>query len=589
MTTNYFVTEADIEIEGEMVPHTSDANNVTILIDGNEYFRAILAEIDQLLSDKRSGIGGGFFYFHNWLLGLEAFSNDYSTDLFGVPSTWKTTPTSSDAFRFDDGSGGHPLFLDKITELQTNGVDVRGMGWISPFQISHQSGMFHEEVVAAQWKTNLLTLKSIQALRAIAGLENKIVMNVKGNARGAMHMKMVVSGNSNRLSGFVSGLDFQSGRISNSTHIPPGNKWHDAGAKVSGKAAKALFDTYKEMWNANVNSFPTPILLKDSSGVSNVLSHVADKMLFPSQNWLPEALSYDPGVKTPLITQVIDEGTDTRLSVGGKEYVQVLRTYPPGSFDQYSDGVFEFRAAIKKAIAEANQYIYVEDQGLWSWEMMSWINQRLLAQPALKVIMILGKDPDDPQNNLFRGAINDCLIKNLDSTAFGRIALYGVTAQTMHGKIVVIDDYWASIGSANFFQRSMYTDGELSISVATNDADITKSIAFKLRTRLTFEHCSHAPDASIDVLGDWYKIWRTSWGGPHASLTLQSKFKRFTLPIPFPSSPPIGMPPDSLGGVQVPLKEHYFVDTDLFHEELYEPYSDWIDLMRKQDPVVRCK
>ena len=54
----------------------------------------------------------------------------------------------------------------------------------------------------------------------------------------------------------------------------------------------------------------------------------------------------------------------------------------------YDTGLFENALAVQKAISGARNYIYIEDQFLWSRDVMDWIKSAVVANLDLKVIFL---------------------------------------------------------------------------------------------------------------------------------------------------------------------------------------------------------
>ena len=82
---------------------------------------------------------------------------------------------------------------------------------------------------------------------------------------------------------------------------------------------------------------------------------------------------------------------------------------------------------------------------------------------------------------------------------------------TVHAKLVLVDDVFANIGSANMFSRSMYgTDSEMSAAVVTS-SDVVRELRIAvwgehLRTELTEKVRESLADLDL-ALG----IWRPQW------------------------------------------------------------------------------
>jgi phosphatidylserine/phosphatidylglycerophosphate/cardiolipin synthase-like enzyme len=91
------------------------------------------------------------------------------------------------------------------------------------------------------------------------------------------------------------------------------------------------------------------------------------------------------------------------------------------------------------------------------------------------------------------------------------IVVYQVEHLTMHSKVVLVDDEFASVGSANMFSRSMIgVDQELNVAVVTTGTQVRD-----LRVKLWAEHLRSPMNQDfIDALRDQklaLGIWRPEW------------------------------------------------------------------------------
>jgi hypothetical protein len=281
----------------------------------------------------------------------------------------------------------------------------------------------------------------------------------------------------------------------------PVGGWHDVGVKVEGRAAGAMHDFFQAMWNEQLTREPESFTIDQN----NIISH--------NRNW---------PVVPPRPPIPLTQGT-------GRQYVQVLRTIPAMNFrstpEERADvlvpdnalppiklgmkgrrlkigpraiaisaaalapmilkyerkplsfvphGCFEFKVALKKAISEAENYIFIADQSLYALEIMDWIHARLSHKKNLKVILFYGADPADPPNNYLSEAINNHLLEGNRPLFIPReqqtqqphhIVFWEWISNVVHCKVTIIDDAWCAIGSANCMRRSLYTDIELSVSI----------------------------------------------------------------------------------------------------------------------------
>jgi phosphatidylserine/phosphatidylglycerophosphate/cardiolipin synthase-like enzyme len=509
----FFVGSGDVHDPGESVPHTSEGNVVTPLVDGDNYFHALRAEVDAL---KLAGGTGKFFYFANWWLALAAYAGGPSAAGSGLTS-WTANFGAITPFKLDDEQGGpYPDFIDELATMSASGTDVRALGWISPLIVQYEqaaarSGMYH---------VNASTLLSVDALRHKPGMDKSACLNILAHPLGAMHLKMVVCGDSTGGRAYVSGIDFVNNRIDGPQHLNGASSgWHDAGAKVEGQAVQGVYDYYKLLWNEIVGRGSETFRIGDTKVKSKVDG-----------------------------TTQVPARTFTSPGTGGM-HVQVLRTGPTMNFaffstdrapvgcfkrlvtgfkrDKWSfapDGIFEFEPAIMKAIAGAQRYIYVEDQGFIAQPIMDWLRNALAGNPNLKLIMVHHADPADGPEELkaTATAINNHL-GSLGANMDAQVAFYERQDQVViHSKTWIVDDELIIVGSANFYRRSLYTDAEISVAVLDEDAT-SNHVAVRYRNMLWAEHCGMFTDperATFSDITQAIKIWDPTWSVDGAAVAI---------------------------------------------------------------------
>jgi phosphatidylserine/phosphatidylglycerophosphate/cardiolipin synthase-like enzyme len=520
----------DIAITVSTLPQTEAGIRATHLIDGTNYFSALKGEIAGLLA----GGTDRFFYTSSWALGTSPTPDMVPIAEGSFTSAWqadaRTFAGTEKAFQLEDTSAGpfHP-FQDDIKAMSDAGVDVRLLVWASPYLVNlERFAKAGGNFTMQYWAINVHSLRSILDLRQITSMYNKIVVNTLGHTLGAMHLKMVVCGDSAGFRGYVTGIDFTQSRNAVPTHQEiPGhyNKWHDIAIKVEGTAANGSYHLFEQLWNEEVQRSAKTF----KAFGEEIKSHVDD---------------------TPLV-----DPRETAPISGGTCHTQVLRTLPTMNFSFFGtdrapincfqriiigfkqkklsfadDGVFEFRAAQRKAVSAAQRYIYIEDQAMENLELAAWINKRMHEQPDLKVILLCGGDPLDPPWPE-RPDLIDTLVDNL-ATPEERIVFVSAPFIT-HGKVTIIDDLWASIGSSNCWRRSFYLDGEVNVSVL-DEAD--PPFAAKLRKDLWGELCEKMPGPDCNPLlrlNDALGIWRPSWGTPPTGFSLRSDLVFKTVPFVF--------------------------------------------------------
>lgn len=512
-------TDLDPAIAGERVPSQTSGNRVTPLVDGAEYFGALRAEVDSL---KGPGDPNRFFYFTDWLLSLVTFSG--TQEAGGTPSAWPQE-LGSEAFHLDDSSGAaYPEFIDELEAMHDARVDVRALAWVSPFvldlkQAAAETGMYG---------INGATLLSVKAMRERLGTVHKAVLNVLAHPLGAMHLKMVVTGDNQNARAYISGIDLAPSRVTSRVHSRPSNFWHDAGAKVEGPAVDAAYRYFKLLWDEQVSRGVERFRFADA----RIPTHDEDTPRVPERTFLPipggkhwvQVLRTAPQFHLSMGPLIADEN-DPNQVVPVNCFKRLIGGFSRPKLSFAEDGIFEFRPALKKAILAARNYIYVEDQAFTGREIFGWIRQAMLAAPALTVIFAFGRDPGDPGEFLTfmqMGFVEHLGQAPLPANFANRVVFATRTDDTiMHSKLWIIDDEYVAVGSTNMMRRSLYTDGEIAVSVL--DEDDAGGFALKTRESLWAEHCGVVPPADTSAfanLVDALAIWNPTWGSGAAPGTL---------------------------------------------------------------------
>ena len=537
--------------------HPWDGNQVDYMIDGEDYFgnssqMGLNHEIDLLLGHQATG---SFFYFANYWLGLVEGPKGTFGDPMGakgaVTSAWSDAPNVDVSllkpFRLP---GAAKDLIDQLEEMAKAGIDVRGFPWVSG-PIAHYQAA--EERAKGIWSTNIHTLLSVKELRTKSGLSDKIVIDTLSHPLGSMHLKMVICGDDTRMSAYLSGLDFVDNRLATWEHDK--SNWHDAGARVQGPAAGVIYNFFKKLWDEQVTrvqalAAPTnpasvtlnPRIIMFNVNGTKIPSHLASWGILPARQ--------PPQPVGTQNVQVLRTLPQMNFAVGATPVLDTVdcptRTFADVKQEPFSfapKGVFEFRAALRKAILNANKYIYIEDQAFSALEVMDWINQRLKDIPELKVILLHGRDPADPGTSFMIEAVNKHLIPGIPNPN-DRIVFYergnGIV---VHAKVTIIDDEWAVVGTANCMRRSLYTDTECSVAVLEVDDPDKPSFAKRLRKDLWGEHCNLSPtpsglrDQLLELTGA-LNIWHSKWGKPipsTAQILLKPEIKRKNLPFSDPS------------------------------------------------------
>lgn len=518
----------EIAIDASTRPLTSADTRATYLIDGANYFGAIKSEITNLLS----GGNDRFFYTAGWQIGFSDAPDNAAIGEGSFTSAWKMDAlpgiAAFPAFELQVGPGPFTKMMDDIKAMAAAGVDVRVLPWATPMLVNFEIAA---RKVQQPWSVNIHSLRSTLDLRALPGMEKKVVLNTLAHSLSAMHVKMVVCGDSTGFRGYAGGIDFVQNRNGPVIH-DPGHTWHDLAIKVEGTGADGIYRMFRQLWNEQVQRSPKTF----KAFGSELPSHVDDTPLVDDRTTAPiPAGPHHTQLLRTLPTMNFALFETDRVPIGCIK--RLVTSFRQSKLSYAEDGVFEFRAAQRKAINAAQNYVYIEDQAFWNFELADWINLRLKAVPGLKAIMINMGDPNDGNNPL----INDLIAHMTAGLAnpADRVA-FAMAPYTIHSKVTIIDDKWASIGSSNCIRRSFYMEGELSVSVLD---EVEPSFAALLRRDLWAGHCAMPVGAAANALLNLpaaFGLWRAGWGASPAGYNLRPEIVRMKVPFVYTNPPGAG-------------------------------------------------
>ena len=271
------------------------------------------------------------------------------------------------------------------------------------------------------------------------------------------HQKEVVIFHPGGCCAYVGGIDLGVDRWDTTEHKKAKTfgtfiAWHDIQMKVQGDATLQLWANFRERWDNN-----RTWLAKQSETVLR------------------------PGIAPPWVP-----------TGPGSHHVQVLRTVTPvrSGFRERTMpfGERTVVCALKKAISQAECYIYIEEQFLWDCELADFIAQRMQSKLSLRLIIVMAAETELPihhgkwhfhQRSKFFMTVMQVTTK--EEIVFGQttnVYPYGLyredgKAAYVHSKLVIIDDRYVAVGSANFDARSMWVDTELTLGIV--DGTLVKS------------------------------------------------------------------------------------------------------------------
>jgi phosphatidylserine/phosphatidylglycerophosphate/cardiolipin synthase-like enzyme len=279
--------------------------------------------------------------------------------------------------------------------------------------------------------------------RLIKGTKVQCELDAHGRAMHCHHEKLVIVDDE---IAFVGGIDLTSlagDRYDDCDHPhkPGGIGWHDASSKLRGPIVRDVAAHFALRWEAIHG----------------------------------EALELPEGI-----------------GPAGDVTAQFTRTIPERAYDVLPHGEFSILESYVRALRSAQHLVYLENQFLWSPEIVTILEGKLRNPPSpdFRVIVLLPHKANNGQDDT-RGMLGRLVAADHDK----RFLAATIMARTgersgplyVHAKIGIVDDRWLAIGSANLNEHSLFNDTE--VDVVTQD----RALARATRLRLWEEHLEGAP------------------------------------------------------------------------------------------------
>jgi hypothetical protein len=268
----------------------------------------------------------------------------------------------------------------------------------------------------------------------------------------AFHWKSSVIRNRHGTFAYVGGIDINPNRLDDSDHGPGRSHYHDVHCRIQGPAVADVIGAFIARWFIH--------------GLGNE------------------------------VTDAIEPTLTTPPGVPATQMVQIARTFSAGTgagFQPWSpDGEQSIWNNIKRAIERARRYIYIEDQYVVA-PMLREALQAALADPnkKLDVVIVMPEHAEADVPVVANEARYDrhryLVLKDLITDH--RVSVFTIKNHYVHTKATIIDDVFATIGSANMNNRGFNHDAELNAFVLDGRIEGgVRKFARDLRTRLWAEH-----------------------------------------------------------------------------------------------------
>ena len=240
---------------------------------------------------------------------------------------------------------------------------------------------------------------------------------------------------------FVGGIDltnFNGDRWDTPDHPPRGAVgWHDVAAQIAGPAVRDVAENFAMRWEATT------------------------------------------GEKLPAVAPP---------PPAGEIELQTVRTVPDGMYPQLRRGEFRILESYLRALRAAQRFIYLENQFLWSPEILAVLREKLARPPTpdFRLVLVLPARPDTGGDDT-RGQLGTLVQADGGGGRLLACTLYTIGGEKdwpvyVHAKVGIVDDAWMTIGSANLNEHSLFNDTEMNL-VAHDAAQVQQT-----RLRLWAEH-----------------------------------------------------------------------------------------------------
>ena len=464
-------------------------NSVIFTIDGNETFRLMHDMINKAETN----------------ICIISYDIDPQVHLIRVAAMQQQSPLVNSRSEMDnqeaDKQRSHHEELSKDNNILENllirktieGVDIKLLVWEPKLLIRLFPGSKSRGIGPREEK-----LKSIRRLAKKYGVENRIrirVDNMSPTYTSGFHEKIIVI--DNRV-GFCGGFDLMSDKWDTNSHdydnlLRDNNysPWHDIHAMVTGQIVQDLIIHFNQRWtyslSKNINS-------AEESKITITLSK---KQYFPF----------------------------TDNNEGNGVEIQAFRTWKALERNKdrdYISGIYSWYTLIFK---RAKNSIYIEDQFPFQNNSITQVlGEQLKQEQNLKVIIVGPMKPNLPQSLL--SIISKESIKDINNNLSylrkiggERVKTYSLVSQHpsipqnrrqiyVHSKLLIADDNWMKIGSANMDKKGFYDSVEFDLGITS------PKLAQKIRIRLWKEHLNQNGQKSeskidLDNFEEGFKYWIT--------------------------------------------------------------------------------
>jgi phosphatidylserine/phosphatidylglycerophosphate/cardiolipin synthase-like enzyme len=172
----------------------------------------------------------------------------------------------------------------------------------------------------------------------------------------------------------------------------------------------------------------------------------------------------------------------------GDVTLQIVRTLPAHAYRRARRGDYSILESYLGALRSAEKLVYLENQFLWSPEVVEVLVDKLQNPPSddFRIVVLLPARANDGAD-ISRGQVAALIDADAGNERFLACTVYAREGKLrdivyVHAKIGIVDDRWLTVGSANLNAHSLLHDTEM--NVVTHD----EALARDTRIRLWSEH-----------------------------------------------------------------------------------------------------
>jgi phosphatidylserine/phosphatidylglycerophosphate/cardiolipin synthase-like enzyme len=216
------------------------------------------------------------------------------------------------------------------------------------------------------------------------------------------------------------------------------------------------------------------------------------------------------------------------------------------------------------AVKAAKRYIYIENQYFRDQRLTDALVARLAAVQDLEVILLLPEAAEEKPNAFAEHAtfVEKKMLDQLVKAAPQRFGMFSLRVAPfrrggsypadvyVHAKVMIVDDKWLTVGSANANPRSFYLDDEINVVVRDD------TVAHDTRVALWTEHFQAAGNTAVlgtfelsaakSLLGLWTAAAKLKTAGQKSATRIEFHVPKpgAELKLPPPLQLLLGLNPD---------------------------------------------